>query len=105
VLVNEENVMFETGVKMSLKTKLTYNRVMVTVYVSIYAIHPLEDLSNHAGEGLWERDANSAGENGLVVYVALNPTHEVFNVRWCWHFRWPLVVFGVLPQILESKEF
>ena len=55
VLIDEQNVVLETGVEMRLKTKLTYDGVMVAVDMCIHAIHPLENLANHTGErfGKW----------------------------------------------------
>jgi hypothetical protein len=55
VLIDEEYVMLETGVQMRFKTKLPDDWVVMTVDVGVYAIHSLEDLSNHAGErfGKW----------------------------------------------------
>jgi hypothetical protein len=104
VLINEENVMFEAGVEVSLETKLTNNGIMVTIDVGVDAVHPLENLSNHAGEGFWEWHANSAGKHSFVVNVALNPSHQVFNISRRWHFGRPFVVLRILPEILESAE-
>lgn len=42
-----------------------------------------------------------AWEDGLVVNVALNPSHQVLNVGWSWHLRWTLEVLRILPQVLE----
>jgi hypothetical protein len=57
VLVYEEDVMLEAGVEMCLESELANNRVVVAVYVGIDAIHSLEDLPDHAWEGLREWDA------------------------------------------------
>jgi hypothetical protein len=104
VLINEENIMFEASVEVSLETKLTNNGIMVTIDVGVDAVHPLENLSNHAGEGFWEWHANSAGKHSFVVNVALNPSHQVFNISRRWHFGRPFVVLRILPEILESAE-
>jgi hypothetical protein len=48
MLINEKNIMLEAGVKMGLKAKLSHNRVVVTVDVSVNSVHPLEYLPNHA---------------------------------------------------------
>ena len=47
---------------------------------------------------------NSAWEHRLVVDIALDPCHKVFNVLWSRHLCWPLEVLRVLPQILESRN-
>jgi hypothetical protein len=57
VLIYEENIMFKAGIEMSLKPEFSNNGIMMTVNVGIDTVHALEDLSNHAREGLWERDA------------------------------------------------
>ena len=46
---------------------------------------------------------NPAGEHSFVVDIALNPTHQMLNVRRRGHFGRSLVVFRILPEILESK--
>lgn len=48
------------------------------------------------------RLTNTARENCFVVDVALNPAHQLLDVCRRGHFRRPLVVLGVLPQILKS---
>jgi hypothetical protein len=57
VFIDEKNVMLETRIQMSLKTKLTDDWVMVTVNMSIHTIHALENLPNHVRKRLWERNA------------------------------------------------
>ena len=47
--------MFETCIEMRLQAELNDDWVMVTVYVSIDPVQPLEDLTNQPGEGFWER--------------------------------------------------
>ena len=42
-----------------------------------------------------------AWEDGFVVNVALNPSHQVLDVGWSWHLRWTLEVLRILPQVLE----
>jgi len=46
---------------------------------------------------------NSAWEYSFVINIALNPAHQMLNVRRCGHFGRSLVVFRILPEILESK--
>jgi len=57
MLVNEQNVVLEACIEMSLKTKLTNDWIVMAVDVSVDSVHSLEYLSNHAWEGLWERYA------------------------------------------------
>jgi hypothetical protein len=104
VLVNEENVMFEASVEVSLKAKLTNDGIMVAIYVGVDTVHPLKYLSDHAGEGFWEWHADSAGEHSFVVNIALDPSHQVFDISWRWHFGWPFVILRILPEILESAQ-
>lgn len=40
---------------------------------------------------------NSTRENCLVIDVALNPAHEMLDIRWCRHLSRTLIVIGVLP--------
>ena len=118
MLVNEENVVLEAGVEMRLKTQLADDWVVVAVDVCVNTVHPLEDGANGRWECPWERNAWQglsalsrtqvtdsftirAWEDGLVVNVALNPSHQVLNVGWSWHLRWTLEVLRILPQILE----
>jgi len=50
VLVNEENIVLETCVKVSLEAQFADDRVVMAVDVGINAVHALEDLSDHAWE-------------------------------------------------------
>lgn len=54
MLVNEENVVLEAGVKMRLKTQLTDDRVVVAVDVCVNTVHSLEDGTNGRWECPWE---------------------------------------------------
>jgi hypothetical protein len=51
VLIDEEDVVLEAGIEMSLESQLANNWVVVTVDVGVHTVHPLEDLLNHAREG------------------------------------------------------
>jgi hypothetical protein len=57
VLVDEQNVMLKAGIEVCLESELANDWVVMAVYVGIDTVHPLENLSDHAGEGLGERDA------------------------------------------------
>ena len=53
---------------------------------------------------IWRRQencTNSAGEDSLIVNIALNPTHQMFDVCWSGHLGWAFVVLGILPQVLK----
>ena len=102
MLVDEQYIVFEACVEVSLETKLAYNGIMVAVNVRVDTVHALEYLSDHAGEGFREWDTNSAWEHRLVVYVALNPSHQMLDVCRCGHFGGPLILFSILPEILKS---
>lgn len=54
MLVNEENIVLEAGVKMRLKTQLTDDRVVVAVDVCVNTVHSLEDGTNGRWECPWE---------------------------------------------------
>lgn len=57
MLIDEQNIMLETGVKMGFKTKFSDDWVVVAIYVGIDTIHSLEDLTDHAWERLWKWNA------------------------------------------------
>lgn len=124
MLVDEEHVLLETRVQVWFKAKLVDDGVMVAVDMGVDTVHALEDLAHQRWERLGERhaycsisvslcDAGLAAlrfgwcltdptrEDSLVVDAALNPRHQLFNVRRCRHLRRPLVVFGVLPQVFK----
>lgn len=48
--------MLKAGVEVCLESELTNNGVVMAVDVGIDTVHPLEDLPNHAWEGLGEWD-------------------------------------------------
>lgn len=112
--------MLEAGVQMGFETKFTDDGVMVAVNMCVDAIHSLEDLTDHTCEGLWEwntclclvvvrnsvtcQHTDSARENCLVVDIALDPSHQVFDVSRSGHFGGPFVGFGILPKVLKSTE-
>jgi hypothetical protein len=102
VLVDEEDVLLEAGVEVGLEAELADDGVVVAVNVGVDAVHALEDLADEAGELLGEGDADARGQDGLVVNIALYPRHELLNVGRRRHLGWALVVFVVLPEVLES---
>jgi len=55
MLVDEQNIVLEACIEMSLKTKLTNDWIVMAIDVSVDSVHSLEYLSNHAWERLWER--------------------------------------------------
>lgn len=56
MLINEENIVLEARVQVSLEAKLANDGVVVAVNVSVHTIHALEDLSDHTWERLRERN-------------------------------------------------
>ncbi len=44
---------------------------------------------------------NSAWKHGLIVDIALNPSHQVLDVCWRRHLSRSLVVLGVLPEVFK----
>ena len=57
MLVNEKNVVLETGVHVRLQSKLDNCGVVMTVDVCIHSIQSLEYLTDQRGKRLGERDA------------------------------------------------
>jgi len=57
MLIDEEDVVLEACVEVSLEAKFANDRVVVAVDVCVDSIHALEYLSDHAREGFWERNA------------------------------------------------
>lgn len=124
VLVDEEHVLLEAGVEVRLEPELADHGVVVAVDVGVDAVHALEDLAHEGRERLGEGDAwdrsqsrcalivgigvgrrtNAAREDRLVVNAALDPAHELLDVGRRGHLGWPLVVFRVLPQVLEPAS-
>jgi hypothetical protein len=56
VLIYEQNIMLKAGIEMRLEPEFSNNWVVMAVYVGVDTVHALEDLPNHAWEGLGERD-------------------------------------------------
>ena len=44
---------------------------------------------------------DSAGEYGLVVNIALDPAHQMFDVCRCRHLCRALEVLRILPEVFE----
>jgi len=101
MLVNEQDVVLEAGIKMWLQPEVDNYWVVVAIDVRVDSVESLEELANEGREGLREGDTNSAWKYLLVVDIALNPCHEMFNVLWSWHLGGSLVVLIVLPEVFE----
>lgn len=99
--------MLEACIEMGLKAEFANDGVVVAVYMGVDAIHALEYLPDHAGKRLGKRNtcnsqkelisrpnthANPAREHGLIVNVALDPSHQMLDVCWCRHFGRSFVV-------------
>jgi hypothetical protein len=54
MFIDEEDIMLETRIEVSLQPKLANYRIVVTVDMCVNTIHPLEYLTDHAWEGFWE---------------------------------------------------
>lgn len=46
MLVDKKDIMLEAGVEVWLQAKVDNHRVVVTVYMGVYAVHPFEYLAN-----------------------------------------------------------
>lgn len=97
VLVNEQDVVFEAGVEMWLKTEVYNYVVVMAVDVGVHTVQTLENLSKRRLEVLGKRNTDAAGKHLLIVNIALYPCHQVLNVFWCWHLGGLFEVFIVLP--------
>jgi hypothetical protein len=58
-------------------------------------------VSNAQFQGLGKSSTNSAREDSLVVNVALNPAHQMFDICRSRHLRWAFKVLRILPQVLK----
>ena len=58
--------------------------------------HLVGSISRSYGKDLVVR-TNTAGEHLLVINVALDPGHQMLDVFWGGHLRWPSKVLRVLP--------
>lgn len=56
MLIDEENIVLEAGVKVWLEAQVNNHGVVVTVDVSIHTVHSFENLANETGKWLRERD-------------------------------------------------
>jgi len=101
VLIDEKDIMLEAGIEVRFKTKLPDYWVVMAIDMGVHSVHSLENLPNHAGEGFRKLDANSTWEYSFIVNVALNPGHQMFNVRGSRHLCGTFVVLSVLPEVLE----
>lgn len=101
MLINEQDIVLETGIEMRLETQLDDDVVVVAVDVRVHAVQALEHVADQSGERLWKGHADAGREHGFVVYVGLDPGHEVLYVFGRRHFGGFLVGLGVLPEILE----
>jgi hypothetical protein len=101
MLIDEQDIMLEARIKMGFKTQLNNHRIVVTVNVRIDAVEALEHVADEGGESLGKGDADARGKHGFVVNVGLHPRHEVFDVFGGGHLGGFLVVFRILPEVLE----
>jgi hypothetical protein len=51
------------------------------------------------------RPTDTAWKCCFIVNVALYPRHQVLDVLGSRHLCWSLKVFGVLPEVFESKTY
>jgi len=87
----------------------------VTVDMSVNAIQPFEELTDQDGKSLWKWDAwrpsvsswvldrglgkptYPTRKHGLIINIALDPRHQMFDVFRRGHLRGSLEVLRVLP--------
>lgn len=112
MLVNEKNIVFETGVQVGLQTKLAHHRVVVAVDVSIDTVHALEYLPNHAWEGLRKRDTwlhqqnnFSATTKCLNQPILLGNTASLSMLLWTQPIKCSMYVgAGIFVGLLKLSE-
>jgi hypothetical protein len=102
MLINEQHVVLEARIQVRLQSQLNDDRVVVAVNVRVNTVEALEHVANEGRKCLRERDTDAAGKHLLVIDVRLYPCHEMFDILGGGHFRGSLVVFTVLPEVLES---
>jgi hypothetical protein len=57
VLVDEQDIVFETGVEVRFQSQMHDYGVVVAVDVGVHPVQSFEDLSQKGWKGLWEWDA------------------------------------------------
>jgi hypothetical protein len=102
MLINEEDIVLEARIQVRLEAQLDDDGVVVAVDVCVDAVQALEHVADEGGKRLGEGDADARGEHGFVVYVGLDPRHEVLDVLRGGHLGGLLVRLRVLPEVLES---
>lgn len=104
VLIDEQNIVLETGVQVRFETQVHNDLIVVTIDVRVDSVKPFEKLSYRAWEMLWEWDADTRWEGRFVVDVRLHPRHEVFDVFWSRHLcGLGIACCSVLPKVFESR--
>lgn len=73
---------------------------MVNVNMDEYAEQSCQDLSAQGDEASGKWYIGRYRKHTFVVYLTLNPIHQVFHVLWCWQGCWLLELITVGPQIL-----
>jgi hypothetical protein len=101
VLVDEQHVVFEARIQVRLEAQLNDDGIVVAVDVSIDSVQTLEHVPDEGGESLGKWHTDATWEHLLIVDVGLHPRHKVFDVLRRGHLCRLLVVFGVLPEVLE----
>jgi len=57
MLINEQNVVLEACIEVSLEAEFANDWVVVAIDMCVYTIHSLEDLPDHARKGLGKGNA------------------------------------------------
>ena len=101
MLIDEQHVVLEARIQMRLEAQFDDDGIMVAVDVRIHAVQTLEHIPDKGRERLGEGYTNTTRKHLLVVDIRLDPRHEVFDVLRRCHLGGLLVVFAVLPEVLE----
>lgn len=102
VFIDEKDIVFEASVQMRLESEVNYNGIVVAIDMCVHTIEPLEELLEQTDERLRERNAcqnrliskspetgtikgvvrptDPTGKHLLVVHVALDPCHQMFDI-------------------------
>ena len=79
---------------------------MLVIHMGVDPEKPLEDGLGVCEEIIWEGDSDLAWEEGLIVQLILDPSHQEVDVLGGGALDWLLHLVAICPVILqETKSF